>query len=223
MSSHEVLSSFISGNAERDFEGVGGWRTPLASRKKPRTSSASSVSYNSSEEVLDDDEQAWVSINKRLELPSRRLNLASPSLSPVMATTSTAESIDPRHQQPQRPRFHRRSVTTPLFSKQSPSSNASSPAEQTTARTQLQTSKSSVGLDSLPSSSFPRPSTSHALLPSSSIPNASSWHEPPFLMTPTSFGADYKMVYYPSFASRRRRSSGSSSAKAISLTGLGLT
>lgn len=72
-SPHEALSSFISGNAERDFEGVGGWRTPLSSRKK---SSASSVSHkNSSEEELlldNDDDEAWLSINKRLELPSRR-------------------------------------------------------------------------------------------------------------------------------------------------------
>ncbi|EED16716.1 conserved hypothetical protein [Talaromyces stipitatus ATCC 10500] len=75
-SPHEALSSFISNNAERDFEGVGGWRTPLTRRKHHQTSSVPSLSRkNSSEEELlldNNDDEVWLSINKRLELPSRR-------------------------------------------------------------------------------------------------------------------------------------------------------
>lgn len=243
MHSREVISSFVFGNAERDFEGVGGWRTPLPSRKKHQTSSASSLSYNSSEEEqLDDDDQAWLSINKRLELPSRQLNITSPTLSPVMLTTATAENSEQqaRHyhhyshhhqqitQQPQRPKFHRRSKTTPLFSEQKPTSliSTSPSREEQVHRTQLHTSKSSGGLESMPSSSLPRPSTSHGpFSSSSSLTTSPTWYEPPLLMTTIGLGGDYRMVHYPTSVSRRRRSSGSPSAaaKAMSLTGLGLT
>lgn len=252
MSPHEVLSNFVSGNAERDFEGVGGWRTPLSSRKKSRRLSASSVSYNSSDEELgndEDDEQAWVSMNKRLELPSRHLNFASPNVvSPVVAMTETVEeplkewqqNNHQRQRRPsqqlQRPRFHRRSVTTPLLPMSSAASALSLQSSSTSsAEKQLQTSKSSAGLQSLASFSFPRPSTTfNALLghtSSTSVPPPLSWHEAPFLMTPAGFGTDSKMVHYPSFSSRRRRSLGGSSAapaaattsKAMAPTGLGLS
>ncbi|KUL88409.1 hypothetical protein ZTR_05394 [Talaromyces verruculosus] len=252
---HEALSSFISGNAGRDFEGVGGWRTPLPRKIHHQTSSASSMSYNNSSEdelLLDnDDDEAWLSINKRLELPSRRFHVASPMLSPKLATTAAVEDQTRHHQhhhqahqqqqqqqKPQRPKFHRRSKTSPLLSTHKPSSTtATTTSHQQPLRDpqQLQTSKSSVGLDSL---SSPRPSSS-SQTPSSSF----GWHDisSPLFMTSSfsGLGADYKMVHYyhhsqqPPFAGRqaRRRSSGGSSsaaaaaaaAKPMSLTGLGLT
>ncbi|RAO71244.1 uncharacterized protein BHQ10_007256 [Talaromyces amestolkiae] len=242
-SSHEALSSFISGNAERDFEGVGGWRTPLPRKKHHQTSSASSMSYNnSSEEELSfdhDDDEAWLSINKRLELPSRRFHVPSPMLSPKIVTNTALEDQarfhhqQQQHSKPQqRPRFHKRSKTSPLLSTQNfPSSvttitNQQSNQPQSTQ--QLQTSKSSAGLDSL--ASPPRSSTSSLTTSSSS-----GWHDvgSPLLMTSSfsGLGADYKMVHYyhhqPLTGQRaRRRSSGGSSsaaAKLMSLTGLGLT
>lgn len=131
-SSHEALSSFISGNAERDFEGVGGWRTPLPRKKHRQTSSLSSPpSYNNSSEdelLFDsDDDEAWLSINKRLELPSRPFNIASPMLSPNLVTMTAMEDQSRNHHHhhqahqqqqqpnPQRPKFHRRSKTSPLL------------------------------------------------------------------------------------------------------------
>ncbi|PCH04634.1 Hypothetical protein PENO1_026400 [Penicillium occitanis (nom. inval.)] len=248
--SHEALSSFISGNAERDFEGVGGWRTPLPRQRYHQTSSASSMSYNNSSEeelLLDNgDDEAWLSINKRLELPSRRFHVASPMLSPKLATTAAVEDQTRHHQhhqahqqqrqhpKPQRPKFHRRSKTSPLLSTQKPSSTTTTTtSHQQPPRDaqQLQTSKSSAGLDSL--SSPPRPSSS------SQTPSSSGWHDisSPLFMTSSfsGLGTDYKMVHYyhhshqQPFAGRRarRRSSGGSSsaaaAKPMSLTGLGLT
>lgn len=205
------------------------------------------MSYNNSSEdelsLDDDDEEAWLSINKRLELPSRRLHVASPMLSPKLVTTTAMEEQTRLHQQhqlqqqqqqhskSQRPRFHRRSKTSPLLSTQIlPSSASTTTQHPTQPAQQLQTSKSSAGLDSL---SFPPRPSSSSLTPSSSF----GWHDigGPLLMTPSfpGLGMDYKMARYtyhrPSAGRRaRRRSSGSSSsaaaaAKPLSLTGLGLT
>uniref|UniRef100_A0A093V5Z1 Uncharacterized protein n=1 Tax=Talaromyces marneffei PM1 TaxID=1077442 RepID=A0A093V5Z1_TALMA len=248
-SSHEALSSFISGNAERDFEGVGGWRTPLPRKKHRQTSSLSSPpSYNNSSEdelLFDsDDDEAWLSINKRLELPSRPFNIASPMLSPNLVTMTAMEDQSRNHHHhhhqahqqqqqpnPQRPKFHRRSKTSPLLPTQkSPSPSSSSttaPVPPNRGGHQLQTSKSSAGLNALSSPS--RPSSS-SLTPSLPV---SAWHDigSPLPMTSSflGLGAD-KMVHYyhqqPLVGRQaRRRSSGGSSAaaKTIPLTGLGLT
>ncbi|CEJ54212.1 hypothetical protein PMG11_00532 [Penicillium brasilianum] len=86
----------VSGDARRDFEGVGGWRSyrnpPHLSR--PRTShsaheqpfsspsSSSAHSINGEGEVengVDADELAWLSLNYRLELPSQVVTLGAGS------------------------------------------------------------------------------------------------------------------------------------------------
>ncbi|CRG90267.1 hypothetical protein PISL3812_07310 [Talaromyces islandicus] len=209
--SREPFFNFISGDAERDFEGVGGWRTPLPSRKRDPNSSSPPGSYSASEEGLLDDEQAWLSLNKRLELPSRQLNFVPPSAlppsQPTMTTTDTTDTTGPK-----RPRYHKRSITTSSLTMQGASSSSNMPAfseEQgsdipTTTTTRLQTSKSSAGLESL--------------LPPSKQPHSPlSVFDHPFLMTTSGS----KMAHYPSFV--RRRSSASSSSQTRSLAGLGLS
>ncbi|KAL4779606.1 hypothetical protein BJX76DRAFT_73423 [Aspergillus varians] len=61
----------ISGDEYRDFEGLGGWRCPRSYTKSPRHRSGNttpSLTNSVSDEV---DDIAWVSINSRLELPSK--------------------------------------------------------------------------------------------------------------------------------------------------------
>ncbi|KAL4741862.1 hypothetical protein BDV11DRAFT_48043 [Aspergillus similis] len=65
--------SLISGDEDRDFEGLGGWRCPPSYTKSPgyrsgHTTPSSSKSNSISDEV---DDIAWLSMNSRLELPSQ--------------------------------------------------------------------------------------------------------------------------------------------------------
>ncbi|KKK17169.1 hypothetical protein P175DRAFT_0501207 [Aspergillus ochraceoroseus IBT 24754] len=112
----------ISGDGDRDFEGLGGWRCPPSSSKSlghrsGRTSPSSSNSL--SDEI---DEIAWVSINSRLELPSqplthRRDAESSEPYIPWRNPRQTAShSTDPRGNHSQSQRHHRRSATTSMVS-----------------------------------------------------------------------------------------------------------
>ncbi|KAH8700443.1 hypothetical protein BGW36DRAFT_129106 [Talaromyces proteolyticus] len=190
----EPFFNFISGDAERDFEGLGGWRTPLLSRKRDPDPSSPHLSYSTSEEGLLDDEQAWLSINKRLELPSRQLNLIAPSTFP---SSSSAE-----HTEPHRPRYHKRSITTSSVTQFSSSSPLPTFSEHPD-KAALQTSKSSAGLDTLHAAASP----------------SSSCSDQPFLMTSSASGREWKMAHYPS-SGRRRSSAGS--AQSMAFTGLGV-
>ncbi|QKX53476.1 uncharacterized protein TRUGW13939_00555 [Talaromyces rugulosus] len=216
--SREPFFNFISGDAERDFEGVGGWRTPLQSRKRDPNSSSPPGSYSASEEGLLDDEQAWLSLNKRLELPSRQLSFVPPSaLPPLQQQQQQKTATDTSG--PKRPRYHKRSITTSPVTVQGSSSLSGLPpfSEEEQSKnnnTRLQTSKSSAGLESLllqpPSSKRPH------------SPLLSSFDYQPFLMTTSGSGDEWKMAHYPSFV-RRRSSASSSSQTNRSLTGLGLS
>lgn len=94
----------VSGDKRRDFEGVGGWRsyTDVSSRvSKPRSihsgqekplSSSSSSTHSLAGEVsmsdgIDADERAWLSLNHRLELPSRVVTFGSGSPAPSGVTS----------------------------------------------------------------------------------------------------------------------------------------
>ncbi|RDW93553.1 uncharacterized protein DSM5745_00875 [Aspergillus mulundensis] len=81
LSSHHRNSSgffgLISGDVDRDFEGLGGWRCPPSYTKSPgyrsgRATPSSSKSNSVGDEI---DDIAWLSMNSRLELPSQPLPL----------------------------------------------------------------------------------------------------------------------------------------------------
>ncbi|KAJ5934327.1 hypothetical protein N7466_003874 [Penicillium verhagenii] len=95
----------VSGDKRRDFEGVGGWRSypdALSRVSKPRStqqekplSSSSSSTHSLVADVgvgagagvnidadIDADERAWLSLNHRLELPSRVVLLGTGSTAP---------------------------------------------------------------------------------------------------------------------------------------------
>ncbi|KAJ5084671.1 hypothetical protein NUU61_009250 [Penicillium alfredii] len=95
----------VSGDARRDFEGVGGWRSyssssrafkhrgGLVSHEKPSSSVSSSSAHSASADFgpnanADADERAWLSLNQRLELPSHLVTLGSPDSIPASAVNS---------------------------------------------------------------------------------------------------------------------------------------
>ncbi|KAJ5656820.1 hypothetical protein N7507_008770 [Penicillium longicatenatum] len=94
----------VSGDKRRDFEGVGGWRSypDVSSRaSKPRSihsgqekplSSSSSSTHSLAGEIgvgedIDADERAWLSLNHRLELPSRVVTFGPGSTAPSNVTS----------------------------------------------------------------------------------------------------------------------------------------
>ncbi|PYH79932.1 hypothetical protein BO82DRAFT_355928 [Aspergillus uvarum CBS 121591] len=131
------LLGLISGDSGRDFEGLGGWRSPpppppststyhhLSGTHSPTTTPNGLLrddnSHNRNDDTDGEDERAWLSINQRLELPSQPLTLRSNS--------STSELVEPSFWRPRRPsqeqhppppthhggdrhRHHHRSATT---------------------------------------------------------------------------------------------------------------
>ncbi|RAH83587.1 hypothetical protein BO86DRAFT_387851 [Aspergillus japonicus CBS 114.51] len=132
------LLGLISGDSGRDFEGLGGWRSPPPPPPPPSTSRYHHLSgthsltttpngllrddnNNINNDTDGEDERAWLSINRRLELPSQPLTLRSNS--------STSELVEPSFWRPRRPsqeqhppppshqgggrhRHHHRSATT---------------------------------------------------------------------------------------------------------------
>jgi hypothetical protein len=119
----------INGDEDRDFEGLGGWRCPPSYTKSPGYRSGGTTP-TSSEGLSDEvDDMAWVSMNKRLELPSplalrhgsnstHNLNGDAsaeahlPKQKPSRVSISGA--IDPKRTKSQR--HHRRSATTSILS-----------------------------------------------------------------------------------------------------------
>ncbi|KAL4871598.1 hypothetical protein BDV12DRAFT_164040 [Aspergillus spectabilis] len=119
----------INGDEDRDFEGLGGWRCPQSYTKSPGYRSGGTTPTSSgglSDEV---DDMAWVSMNKRLELPSplalRHVSNSThnlhvdasaeahlPKQKPSRVSISGAP--DPKRTKSQR--HHRRSATTSILS-----------------------------------------------------------------------------------------------------------
>ncbi|KAL1970697.1 hypothetical protein VTN77DRAFT_4341 [Rasamsonia byssochlamydoides] len=91
---------------ERDFEGVG-WRRTIPRSSSSSISPSLNLSLSGEDDIVDaaaaDDDQAWLSINKRLDLPSR---------SSSTSTTSSAGGTKAEAEERRRPLYHRRSVTT---------------------------------------------------------------------------------------------------------------
>ncbi|KAJ6102101.1 hypothetical protein N7486_004528 [Penicillium sp. IBT 16267x] len=135
----------VSGDKRRDFEGVGGWRSypDIPSRvSKPRSihsgqekplSTSSSSTHSLAGEVgigdIDADERAWLSLNYRLELPSRVVTFGSGSPAPSNVTSPlhgdslnsssnalgpvfSSDFFDDHAQDPSGRRHHHRSHTT---------------------------------------------------------------------------------------------------------------
>ncbi|KAJ5654476.1 hypothetical protein N7490_001479 [Penicillium lividum] len=138
----------VSGDKRRDFEGVGGWRSypdassriskprSVHSQEKPLSSSSSSIHSIACDDVgadIDADERAWLSLNHRLELPSRVVtfgrgssppsNVTSPLHGDSLAFSSNAlvpgfpsEFYDHHASHPSGHRHHHRSHTTSALS-----------------------------------------------------------------------------------------------------------
>jgi hypothetical protein len=102
------FSSLVSGDERRDFEDTGGWQylstqprglglgLGLVSRSMSSSTSGNDVA----------DERAWLSINKRLELPSRRRRMSLGDSHAAVAQGSAAVGSGRRH---------KRSVTTSML------------------------------------------------------------------------------------------------------------
>lgn len=76
--SQMALSTLVSGDESRDFEGVGGWRCYGGDRKHCISPVVAGRTLDNDDHDAgeDADERSWLSINDRLELPSqRRLSL----------------------------------------------------------------------------------------------------------------------------------------------------
>ncbi|KAJ5808029.1 hypothetical protein N7474_009298 [Penicillium riverlandense] len=111
-----LLGLPVSGDEQRDFESVGGWRSysgiaasssskrrgSVPARNEKSLNSASSSSVHSlggtGEDGLDPDidadERAWLSLNRRLELPSQVIMLGTGSVS-ASAVNSPSDSRSP--------------------------------------------------------------------------------------------------------------------------------
>ncbi|OJK02763.1 hypothetical protein ASPACDRAFT_113035 [Aspergillus aculeatus ATCC 16872] len=135
------LLGLISGDSGRDFEGLGGWRTPpppstsryhhISGTHSPTTTpngllgDDTHTNTNRSDDPDGEDERAWLSINQRLELPSQPLTLRSNSSTSELVEPSSSSSSFWRQRRPsqeQHPppphhggrhrRHHHRSATT---------------------------------------------------------------------------------------------------------------
>ncbi|RAH49087.1 uncharacterized protein BO95DRAFT_439803 [Aspergillus brunneoviolaceus CBS 621.78] len=136
------LLGLISGDSGRDFEGLGGWRSPppppstsryhhIAGTHSPTTTpngflgDDTHTNTNRSDDPDGEDERAWLSINQRLELPSQPLTLRSNSSTSELVELSSSSSSFWRQRRPsqeQHPppphhggrhrRHHHRSATT---------------------------------------------------------------------------------------------------------------
>ncbi|KAL4881262.1 hypothetical protein BJY04DRAFT_62273 [Aspergillus karnatakaensis] len=133
------LLGLINGDEDRDFEGLGGWRCPPSYTKSPGYRSGGTTPTSSSGLSDEVDEMAWLSINKRLELPSHPLGLRHSSSSalnlslhgdtsaeahlpkrkPSRVSMSTSGTTDPQRTKAKGhghgQRHHRRSATTSVL------------------------------------------------------------------------------------------------------------
>lgn len=105
-----------SGDAGRDFEGVGGWRTQVSSmglRGYLSGSASPSPNDNANDEA---DERAWLSINERLQLPTQSLTLGHSSYdSPDHPFLWGCRPKSPAAADTHRHRHHHRSATTSMI------------------------------------------------------------------------------------------------------------
>lgn len=103
----------ISGDQDRDFEDIGGWRYLAPSNpQNPDQSSPPSSDLASISGVDTAEERAWLSINQRLELPSHHLTLGGIHVS---EPGSWMHSATPTTTHLSRPSHHKRSVTTSML------------------------------------------------------------------------------------------------------------
>ncbi|KAL3478757.1 hypothetical protein BJX99DRAFT_256170 [Aspergillus californicus] len=132
--------SLISGQNDRDFEGLGGWRCPPSTTKSPGYRSGRTTPSPSNSVNDEADDMAWLSINSRLELPSQPLTLRhghrnsqsnsqnpkhiinnDPLIEPQLpwqrnSRASISAAPEPKRSKIQGQRHHRRSATTSLVS-----------------------------------------------------------------------------------------------------------
>lgn len=144
-----------TGDENRDFEGLGGWRS--------LPSTAASHGIND-----DTDERAWLSINHRLELPSRL---------PSMGSSTSDASIMDIFDDTGTPKHYKRSVTNPTLMDDHntgvkvPSANMQSPSNSTSSvihRPQFSSPNTVPGVlsasmsraSSTTTASFPKPNIS---------------------------------------------------------------
>ncbi|RAK99099.1 uncharacterized protein BO80DRAFT_436480 [Aspergillus ibericus CBS 121593] len=147
-----ALLTLISGDEGRDFEGLGGWRCAPTRYQGHLSGTASPSPNNTTDEG---DERAWLSINRRLELPFQPLSLRSNSnIEPLetlpwrhrqMASSSTSppgNGGNGNHNPCTR--HHHRSATTSLVSTSLspksplPDSHGLDPLRRTTSPSQQQ-------------------------------------------------------------------------------------
>ncbi|OOF97177.1 hypothetical protein ASPCADRAFT_205989 [Aspergillus carbonarius ITEM 5010] len=164
-----ALLSLISGDEDRDFEGLGGWRY-ATTRYLGHLSGTASPSPNDTTD--ESDERAWLSINRRLELPFQPLfprnnsniepletlpwrhrQMASSSTSPPGIGGSGSHNTSTRH--------HHRSATTSLVSnsltpKSSlPDSHSLDLLRRTTSPSQQQQQQNTLPFTPSPVEKFP--------------------------------------------------------------------
>ncbi|KAI9043288.1 uncharacterized protein KD926_003818 [Aspergillus affinis] len=115
-----------SGDAGRDFEGVGGWRTQVSSMGL-RGYLSGSASPSPNDSVSDEaDERAWLSINERLQLPTQSLTLEHSYDSPEHAFLWGCRQRAPAVAGVHRDRHHHRSATTSMIPSPGPRGSHSS-------------------------------------------------------------------------------------------------
>ncbi|KAI9375721.1 hypothetical protein BJX61DRAFT_94881 [Aspergillus egyptiacus] len=158
-SSTSGFLALVSGQEDRDFEGLGGWRCPPSTTKSPGRTTPPPSSNSADNEIKDEiDDLAWVSLNSRLELPSQPLAIRRSSNPTTTATTThidagTAEqlylpwrrtsqvAVSGTKMNKGNDNHHRRSATTSMvsgFGVRSPTSQVLSRHDPPSGQTQSQ-------------------------------------------------------------------------------------
>ncbi|KAL4950465.1 hypothetical protein BDW69DRAFT_197231 [Aspergillus filifer] len=118
---HSGFLDLISGDEDRDFEGLGGWRCPASYAKSPGYKSGRTTPSSSGGVSDEADDIAWCSMNSRLELPGQPLLLrhSSSNRNLLQRRNSRGSShagqgalAEPIQANTKRARHHRRSATT---------------------------------------------------------------------------------------------------------------
>ncbi|PYI06296.1 hypothetical protein BO78DRAFT_397249 [Aspergillus sclerotiicarbonarius CBS 121057] len=163
-----ALLTLISGDEGRDFEGLGGWRCATTRYQGHLSGTASPSPNNTTDEG---DERAWLSINRRLELPSQPLSLRSTSnLEPLetlpwrhrqMASSTSPPGIGGSGSHNTSTRHHHRSATTSLVSTSLspksplPDSHGRDPHRRTISPSQQQHQQNTLPCTPSPVEKFP--------------------------------------------------------------------
>ncbi|KAL4793616.1 hypothetical protein BDV19DRAFT_391043 [Aspergillus venezuelensis] len=118
---HSGFLDLISGDEDRDFEGLGGWRCPASYAKSPGYKSGRTTPSSSGGVSDEADDIAWCSMNSRLELPGQPLLLrhSSSNHNPLQRRNSRGSFqagqgvlAEPIQANTKRARHHRRSAST---------------------------------------------------------------------------------------------------------------